>query len=153
MVIPPHIQNVLAHFQGVRQTGDEQWMALCPAHDDHNPSLSIGIGEGRQAVLNCFAGCHNLSVLHAVNLRYSDLYPEGHPRREQLKGQRQGRIVATYDYRDADGTVLFQVVRFFEGRKLQVTDSTKRKTRMWRLYPLDGEESPQRTREESNVLW
>ena len=25
----------------VKQAGNSQWLAQCPAHDDHNPSLSI----------------------------------------------------------------------------------------------------------------
>jgi len=31
-------------------------MALCPAHDDRNPSLSIQLADDR-ILIHCFAGC------------------------------------------------------------------------------------------------
>lgn len=44
---------------------DGQGFCLCPAHDDHNPSLSIRIG--RVALLfKCFAGCDTLDVIRAI---------------------------------------------------------------------------------------
>ena len=35
---------ILSRLEGVRKVGNG-WVALCPAHDDHNPSLSIGFGS------------------------------------------------------------------------------------------------------------
>ena len=52
------------------------WMACCPAHDDQNPSLSISEGKDGRVLLNCFAGCSNDSVLAALGLTESDLFPE-----------------------------------------------------------------------------
>lgn len=110
---PPHIQNILNRLQGVRQTADTEWEARCPAHDDQRASLSVGIGAEERGLIKCHAGCHMLTVLRAISLSLSDLYPQGHPGRERLAGRRRsGRIVATYDYRDAEGAMLFQVVRF-----------------------------------------
>ena len=34
------LQDVLARLEGAKRSGDG-WIALCPAHDDHRPSLSI----------------------------------------------------------------------------------------------------------------
>lgn len=36
------LNEFATHFEGVKQTGNNQYIALCPAHADKNPSLSIG---------------------------------------------------------------------------------------------------------------
>src|ERR1035438_6152653 len=79
------------------------WLARCPAHNDRNPSLSIGEKDGK-ILLKCHAGCSTDSIVAAVGLQMSDLFTES------PKPQRQ--IVATYDYTDESGVLLFQVVRF-----------------------------------------
>jgi len=101
------VANILQHFPDARQTGPGKWQARCPAHDDKKPSLSIGRGEDARVLLYCQAGCATADVLRARGLTEKDLFPaNGKPAR---KGS--GRIVATYDYQDAAGTLLFQVVR------------------------------------------
>jgi putative DNA primase/helicase len=77
------------------------WMAKCPAHDDHNPSLSIREVDGK-VLLCCHAGCTQRDVIDA--LRAQGLWR--HERTENRK------IVATYDYADERGTLLYQVVRY-----------------------------------------
>ena len=54
---PGQIEIVLGKLQGVRNTGENQWQALCPCHDDRDPSLSVGIGDERKLLLYCFTGC------------------------------------------------------------------------------------------------
>lgn len=49
------------------------YKACCPAHDDTNPSLSIGTKDGK-TVFKCFAGCSQEAVLKA--LRDKGLWPE-----------------------------------------------------------------------------
>ena len=36
-----NIQNFLTHFNRVKHTRDNQYMAQCPSHDDRKNSLSI----------------------------------------------------------------------------------------------------------------
>jgi len=43
----------------------DRGLCLCPAHDDHNPSLSIRVGE-RALLFKCFAGCDRTDVLRAI---------------------------------------------------------------------------------------
>lgn len=43
-------------------------LARCPAHDDENPSLSIGDGE-KAVLLKCFAGCEFQSIRSAIDAR------------------------------------------------------------------------------------
>jgi len=98
------LQQFLDRLDDVRQTGNGQYMARCPAHDDRHASLSLSRGEGGRALLHCHAGCSNMAICRALNLPMSALFS---PNREDRR-----RLVATYDYRDAEGTLLFQSVRY-----------------------------------------
>lgn len=35
------VEALLERLDRVRQAGDGKWLARCPAHKDHSPSLSI----------------------------------------------------------------------------------------------------------------
>ena len=96
------INEFLAHFESVKQVGPNQWQARCPAHDDRVSSLSITANEHGIALF-CHAGCKTPDVIRAAGLTMSDLFFEDRPRKS--------RIVATYDYTDESGKLLFQVVR------------------------------------------
>src|SRR5262245_9345115 len=88
--------------------------ALCPAHDDHEPSLSFCDGD-RALVVECRAGCPVESICHAVGLEVKDLFHDEAPVRALRVVATNGappREVATYDYVDARGNLLFQVVRY-----------------------------------------
>ena len=66
------MKSIELEFQGAslcRRLGGawqkDRGLCLCPAHDDHNPSLSIRVG--RHALLfKCFAGCDTREVLRAI---------------------------------------------------------------------------------------
>src|SRR5262245_48595178 len=45
------------------------WLARCPAHDDHNPSLSISVGNDGRTLVHCHAGCSQDQVLTALKDR------------------------------------------------------------------------------------
>jgi hypothetical protein len=47
--------------------------ALCPAHDDTNPSLSINPGDDGRVLIHCHAGCPPESVVASLDLKMSDL--------------------------------------------------------------------------------
>ncbi len=68
------INNVLSRLSKVRKTGNNQWMACCPAHDDKSPSLGINLGS-EKITMNCLAGCDFPDVLAAIDLSFTDLYP------------------------------------------------------------------------------
>jgi hypothetical protein len=76
-------------------------MALCPAHKDRKPSLSIAKGSDGRVLLYCHAGCKYESIVEALGL--SPPKPERNHERE---------IVATYPYVDESGKLLFEVVRY-----------------------------------------
>jgi putative DNA primase/helicase len=93
-------------------------MALCPAHDDHNPSLSIKETSEGKVLLHCFAGCSFEAILGALGLGGSTsnagltLVKGYHPPNHGASvAQKPRDIVATYRYEDEEGNLLFEVVR------------------------------------------
>jgi hypothetical protein len=42
------------------------WMALCPSHNDHNPSLKVTEGDGGKPLVYCFAGCSFEQVMAEI---------------------------------------------------------------------------------------
>jgi hypothetical protein len=73
------LEDFLARLQGVRRRGDQQYVARCPAHEDHTPSLSVG--QGRTGiVLTCHTGCSVEAVVGALGLTITDLF-DGKPDR------------------------------------------------------------------------
>lgn len=54
-----------------------QGLCLCPAHDDHDPSLSIRVGDSA-LLFKCFAGCDTIAVLRAIRRLHLNL-PERAP--------------------------------------------------------------------------
>jgi hypothetical protein len=95
----------LAHALGGAKRDGRGYRCRCPAHDDHDPSLSI-VERGGKVLLKCRAGCAQDAVIDA--LRQLGLWHEHDP----TERDRKGRIVATYSYRDAAGELRYQVVRF-----------------------------------------
>ena len=68
-------ENLIARLDAVRTTGPGRWLARCPAHEDRHPSLAIRALEDGRTLLHCFAGCPVDSVVSALGLRLSDLFP------------------------------------------------------------------------------
>ena len=50
------------------------WNALCPAHDDHNPSLSISDAEDGRILVHCHANCSQTDVIRELTIR--NLWPQ-----------------------------------------------------------------------------
>lgn len=106
------LSRVLARLEW-KQSGDG-YMARCPAHDDRTPSLSVKESGGK-VLLNCFAGCTTEAVLERLGLTWGDTFPS--TPRKTARTAPLGPIVATYDYRDEAGLLLFQVVRYDAPKK------------------------------------
>ena len=68
-----HLEMVLARLKGVR-TSQHGWVACCPAHNDHEPSLSIGLGDEGHILLNCFAGCSLERIVEAMGMTTASLF-------------------------------------------------------------------------------
>jgi hypothetical protein len=106
-VAPPRtpLDTVIDALRARGQTpsgNDRGWSACCPAHNDSTPSLSISNGN-QGVVLHCHAGCSTDNIVAELGLKMADLFDT-----PQSNGS---EIVATYDYTDERGDLLFQVVR------------------------------------------
>lgn len=127
------VQAVLDRLDGVKQTGDGQYAARCPGHDDRVQSLSVGQGDDGRALLHCHAGCDTDDLLAEIGLTKRDLFPKGTgPNGQERKRrtarravyqtfeaavaaaerQTQGKHAGTWTYHRADGDEHFRVARF-----------------------------------------
>jgi len=66
--------DFLSRLEGVRPNGSG-FMALCPGHNDHEPSLSITEVDGK-ILLYCHGGCELGDILKPLNLKASDLFSD-----------------------------------------------------------------------------
>ena len=96
------VTKFLGKLKGVKRSG-RGWIALCPNHEDHNPSLSIR-EEGGRILLHCYAGCRVEDILGVMGLTMADLFHDAR--------QPEQKIVRAYRYVDESGTLLFEVVRY-----------------------------------------
>jgi len=65
---------LLSRLDKVRRLGEGRYQAICPAHDDKSPSLSINC-QGDVILFHCHAGCYPDEILKALDLKWTDLYP------------------------------------------------------------------------------
>ncbi len=98
--------EAIAQRLHARRAGKGKWQARCPSHKDRNPSLSVGEGKDGCVLLKCQAGCRTEAIVAAMGLHMRDLWPEAHAKKE---GKPEARH---YDYRDANGSLLYRVTRF-----------------------------------------
>ncbi|MBU2766151.1 virulence-associated protein E [Acidithiobacillus ferrivorans] len=93
------IDRVLHHLDQVKSIGTGKWQALCPAHDDRRPSLSIKATNDGTVLLKCWAGCGAAEIVSALGLSLGDLFP-GDRRNLQDYGT-GGPTRRSFDYQDA----------------------------------------------------
>ena len=79
-------------------------VAICPSHDDKNPSLTASC-NGEKILVKCQAGCTFKEIVTAVGMKQSQFFtPKEKPPSK--------KPVATYRYEDKDGGHVMDVVRF-----------------------------------------
>ncbi len=112
------VGELLSRLEAVKKTANG-WDARCPVpgHEDVRPSLSVAIGDNGGIVLHCHKGCSPQDVVSALDLTLWDLMRSDNG----CDGDGRPETVATYDYRDENGELLFQVCRthprgFFQRR-------------------------------------
>jgi hypothetical protein len=79
--------------------------ALCPAHRDTSPSLSIAEASNGKILLKCFAGCGAEEICNAIGLEMTALFPE----RDKIQEYADGKI--EYIYQDEGGKPLYKKIR------------------------------------------
>jgi hypothetical protein len=77
MAIIERLTDFASRLEFCKQVKPDQYISRCPAHADKSPSLSFGLGRnGDRIVINCYAGCTPESVIEAVGMQMSDLFPD-----------------------------------------------------------------------------
>jgi hypothetical protein len=87
--------QVLLRVTKATSAGDGQWQGLCPAHDDHSPSLSIARGTDRPVVVTCHAGCTIDAIAAAAGIdvvEFSRLAPTDKYEAEVQEAERRMRV-------------------------------------------------------------
>jgi len=102
------VHKILERLHGVKKSGSG-WIARCPGHDDKTASLSISEGRDGRTLIHCHAGCTLDQICAGAGIEPKDLFPENGRRLASARAE----IVATYDYTDASGKLIFQAVRKF----------------------------------------
>lgn len=92
------IDKVLDRLLRVKSAGPSEWTALCPAHDDKHPSLSVAEAEDGKVLLHCWTGCGVDAIVGALGLSMSDLFVGD---RRSLAEHGTGPIRRPWKYRDA----------------------------------------------------
>lgn len=93
----PHekIALILDRLSGVKECANG-YQALCPAHADRNPSLSIKTGY-KAILLKCWCGCSIQNIVQALGLSESDLFfDEPHSRFHKNNGTRYQQVNFNY---------------------------------------------------------
>ena len=103
------------------------WKACCPAHEDKNPSLSLG-QQGEKVLVHCHARCSQEAVVAALRERglwgsngTSTRPAKRRPAKKRIPGE-----VRPFAYKDADQHTLFWVHR---------KEGTDGKKKIWRDPP------------------
>ena len=70
------MEILMNQLEQVKRTGKGRFIARCPSHGDKHPSLAIRETDDGVILLHCFAGCDVGSVVGALSMDLSDLYPK-----------------------------------------------------------------------------
>jgi len=97
------LEDVASRFRTAQRQPDGSYIALCPAHDDHNPSLNISQGNNGGVVIRCFAGCETEDILAAVGLKTRDLFNNTPPAKDDIynPGSNDYKSCSLQDYANA----------------------------------------------------
>ncbi len=70
------IDRLLAKLDKVQaKSCGTRWQAVCPAHDDTHPSLSIKLSNDDKILLKCWCGCSAAEIVASIGLELTDLFP------------------------------------------------------------------------------
>lgn len=98
----------------VKEQHGTRCKCVCPSHDDKQASLSIDYStKERKTLIYCHAGCDTKGVLEAVGLNITDLFDY---ELDKSNYNKDPNIEAVYQYKDENGKVAFEKVRF-KGKK------------------------------------
>lgn len=101
------LDEFVERLEGASPSGGG-FVALCPAHDDSNASLSVH-GTDDRIIVNCHAGCSFEEIIGALDIPAREMF---------FHSGNWSEPEAVYQYRDEAGMLLFETVRF-PGKKIK----------------------------------
>lgn len=128
------VTDVLSRLNGVKG-GNGQWSARCPCrNDDNNPSLSIAEENGR-ILMHCHrgSGCDVFKICESIGVKVGDIMPDD----PTPKGGGLTQV-ATYDYINESGELLFQKVRYLDENGKKTFRQRRPKSSGGWEYDLNG---------------
>src|SRR4030067_1882436 len=106
------------NISSLRVNGKAEALGLCPFHSDHNPSLSVNI---ESVLYNCFAcGAAGDVFKFYQDIKSCDFSTALKEIAEQQgiteTEAPKGKVVATFEYKNAEGKILYIKERIEPGR-------------------------------------
>src|SRR5215208_5903985 len=106
------VEKVLEAVDRYEKSHNGFW-CICPAHDDHNPSLHVQQGDDGRALIICRAGCDQQRVMTALEARgckSTDLFPSdprasAHSKTTRSTYKGRERLAKSYDIKDVSGVL------------------------------------------------
>ncbi|MCF7802669.1 MAG: DUF6371 domain-containing protein [Candidatus Marinimicrobia bacterium] len=86
-------EELLSNLQGVKEGQGGQFTALCPAHKDHEPSLSVKQTQDGTMLLKCFTGCSVEAICQSIGIQVSDLFKNKHRKESQQHRMSSSKFV------------------------------------------------------------
>ncbi len=99
------LDELLLKLTAVKPNG-KNYQAQCPAHEDRTASLSVTRSDSGNILVKCFAGCSIEAICMALGITVQQLFA---PKAALTP---LPKILAVYDYKDIEGQLRYQVVRF-----------------------------------------
>lgn len=96
------LRDFLDRLSGVRKVGTG-YMAMCPSHPDQRASLHVSHNEAGIG-LKCHAGCGPDEILQTLDLPWDALFFD--------EPRKKSEPEFIYEYKDVDGRLLYQVLRY-----------------------------------------
>jgi len=103
------VEAILMMLEGVKSSGTNRWMALCPVHGDRSPSMGIKECDDGTVLMNCFAcGANGVEIAEAAGVSSSELFPPDSsrpagPNREQRATIETDKVVMLIYEADKNG--------------------------------------------------
>lgn len=66
---------IISKLEKCKRTGNGNWLACCPAHEDKSPSLTLHEAQDGRILVRCWAGCSFEEIVGAVGLGYEPWFP------------------------------------------------------------------------------
>ena len=106
---PRNIEDILNKLTNVKSAGQNKWVADCPVLGHSTPAKHLSIEDtGVKALVMCFpSGGHTYAdickALGYLTLNYGEM---------ASVNDHHSVLVATYDYKNVDGNILYQICRY-----------------------------------------